>query len=184
MPSICISHKEDVDGICSATLVKAAFDIPKVVLVDYANLLSKLEKVAAMVDKNEHVLKLSSGSTGKGSWGTSRDARGRRSAARRATDQSVCLAEAEARRKPSVIKLAQASRIVVLTMTLSAKFIFCFHLERSQSVAQAGPVLLETAWTKKHPAGQQRPVQEILQKTSPSCAGLRNGAPYRGGVSE
>ena len=55
MPSICISHKEDVDGICSATLVKAAFDIPKVVLVDYANLISKLEKVAAMLDKNEQL---------------------------------------------------------------------------------------------------------------------------------
>lgn len=44
--SVCISHKEDADGICSATLVKAAFDVSKVVLVDYANLITKLEKVA------------------------------------------------------------------------------------------------------------------------------------------
>ncbi|HEX7032580.1 MAG TPA: DHH family phosphoesterase [Nitrososphaera sp.] len=45
--SVCISHKEDADGICSATLIKAAFDVSKVVLVDYANLIAKLEKVAA-----------------------------------------------------------------------------------------------------------------------------------------
>ncbi len=44
--SICISHKEDTDCICSATLIKAAFDVSKVILVDYANLMTKLEKVA------------------------------------------------------------------------------------------------------------------------------------------
>jgi RecJ-like exonuclease len=55
MLSVCISHKEDVDGICSAALVKAAFDISKVVLVDYANLISRLEKVADTLDKIEHL---------------------------------------------------------------------------------------------------------------------------------
>ena len=45
--SVCISHKEDADGICSATLIKAAFDVQKVILVDYANMIEKLEKVAA-----------------------------------------------------------------------------------------------------------------------------------------
>jgi RecJ-like exonuclease len=55
MPSVCISHKEDVDGICSAALVKAAFDISKVVLVDYANLISRLDKVADTLDKIEHL---------------------------------------------------------------------------------------------------------------------------------
>lgn len=49
--SICISHKEDADGICSATLIKAAFGVSKVILVDYANLISKLEKVAASDSK-------------------------------------------------------------------------------------------------------------------------------------
>lgn len=53
--SICISHKEDADGICSATLVKAAFDVQKVILVDYANLISKLEKVAASDGKVEQL---------------------------------------------------------------------------------------------------------------------------------
>jgi single-stranded-DNA-specific exonuclease len=55
LPSLCISHKEDVDGICSAALIKAAFDISKVILVDYANLISRLEKVPAMLDKIEQL---------------------------------------------------------------------------------------------------------------------------------
>lgn len=55
MPSLCISHKEDVDGICSAALIKAAFDVSKVILVDYANIISKLEKVEAMFDKIEQL---------------------------------------------------------------------------------------------------------------------------------
>jgi single-stranded-DNA-specific exonuclease len=55
MSAVCISHKEDVDGICSATLVKATFDISKIILVDYANLISKLEKVVGMVDKIEQM---------------------------------------------------------------------------------------------------------------------------------
>jgi single-stranded-DNA-specific exonuclease len=49
--SICMSHKEDADGICSATMIKAASDVQKVILVDYANLISKLEKVAASDSK-------------------------------------------------------------------------------------------------------------------------------------
>jgi single-stranded-DNA-specific exonuclease len=55
LPSFCISHKEDVDGICSAALIKGAFDISKVILVDYANLISRLERVTAMLDKIEQL---------------------------------------------------------------------------------------------------------------------------------
>ena len=55
MSGVCISHKEDVDGICSAAVVKAAFDISKVILVDYANLISSLEKTAAMLDNIEQL---------------------------------------------------------------------------------------------------------------------------------
>jgi single-stranded-DNA-specific exonuclease len=55
LPSFCISHKEDVDGICSAALIKAAFDISKVILVDYANLIPRLEKLATMLDKIEQL---------------------------------------------------------------------------------------------------------------------------------
>jgi single-stranded-DNA-specific exonuclease len=55
MSAVCISHKEDVDGICSATLVKSAFDISKVILVDYANLISKLEKIVATPENIEQL---------------------------------------------------------------------------------------------------------------------------------
>ena len=55
MSAVCISHKEDVDGICSATLLKSAFDISKVILVDYANLISKLEKVVAALENIEQL---------------------------------------------------------------------------------------------------------------------------------
>src|SRR5919197_5214417 len=44
--TVCISHKEDVDGISSAALVKAAFKAKSVVLVDYSNIISNLEKLA------------------------------------------------------------------------------------------------------------------------------------------
>ncbi len=55
MSAICISHKEDADGVCSATLIKAAFDVAKVILVDYANLIAKLERVAASDGKIEQL---------------------------------------------------------------------------------------------------------------------------------
>jgi single-stranded-DNA-specific exonuclease len=42
-----MSHKEDADGICSAAIIKAAFDASAIVLVDYANIINKLEKVVA-----------------------------------------------------------------------------------------------------------------------------------------
>ena len=45
--TVCISHKEDVDGISSAALIKSAFRIKSVILVDYSNIISSLEKVAA-----------------------------------------------------------------------------------------------------------------------------------------
>jgi single-stranded-DNA-specific exonuclease len=45
--SVCISHKEDVDGISSAALIKTAFRVKSVILVDYSNLISTLEKLTA-----------------------------------------------------------------------------------------------------------------------------------------
>ena len=55
MSIVCISHKEDADGLCSAVIIKAATDASKVVLVDYSNLISKLEKVAESPDKIEQL---------------------------------------------------------------------------------------------------------------------------------
>ncbi len=55
MSIVCISHKEDADGLCSAVIIKSAVNVSKVVLVDYSNLISKLEKVAESPDKIEQL---------------------------------------------------------------------------------------------------------------------------------
>jgi RecJ-like exonuclease len=39
---ICISHREDVDGISSAALIKIAFDVNTIILLDYANMIKTL----------------------------------------------------------------------------------------------------------------------------------------------
>lgn len=43
---IVMSHKEDVDGLCSAALASAAFNASSVILSDYPSLIPKLEKLA------------------------------------------------------------------------------------------------------------------------------------------
>jgi RecJ-like exonuclease len=42
---VCLSHREDVDGLSSAALIKAAFKAKSVILVDYSNLISNLQKL-------------------------------------------------------------------------------------------------------------------------------------------
>ena len=48
-----MSHKEDVDGLASAALVKAAFDTTSTVLCDYPSLIPRLEKLAGSEKKIE-----------------------------------------------------------------------------------------------------------------------------------
>jgi single-stranded-DNA-specific exonuclease len=45
---VCLSHREDVDGILSAVLIKAALKAKQTqtILADYANILSKLQKIS------------------------------------------------------------------------------------------------------------------------------------------
>lgn len=44
---ICISHREDVDGISSAALIKIAFDVNTIVLLDYANMIKTLRNMVS-----------------------------------------------------------------------------------------------------------------------------------------
>src|SRR5918994_2616873 len=46
---VCLSHREDVDGILSAALIKAVSKTKRIqiVLADYANIISKLQKISA-----------------------------------------------------------------------------------------------------------------------------------------
>ncbi len=43
--TVCISHKEDVDGIASAALIGSIFKKTRIMLVDYANMISKLKNL-------------------------------------------------------------------------------------------------------------------------------------------
>lgn len=49
MVTVCISHKEDVDGVVSATMLKAVFN-SYTFLVDYTDFIQTLEHVAQMQD--------------------------------------------------------------------------------------------------------------------------------------
>lgn len=51
---VCVSHKEDADGICSGAIIKAGAEASKVVLVDYSNMIARLEKVVSS-DKIEQL---------------------------------------------------------------------------------------------------------------------------------
>ncbi|SRR5579875_793200 len=51
--NLCISHKEDVDGIASAMLIKLLFNPKSTILVDYGNMIETLEKVASQNARNK-----------------------------------------------------------------------------------------------------------------------------------
>ena len=53
MKSICISHKEDVDGIVSAALLQKGLKVKNLFLVDYPNLLNSLDYVISICSKDK-----------------------------------------------------------------------------------------------------------------------------------
>jgi single-stranded-DNA-specific exonuclease len=60
---VCLSHREDVDGILSAVLIKAALKArqTQTILADYANILSKLQKISSMASISQDPLSAASG---------------------------------------------------------------------------------------------------------------------------
>lgn len=44
---VCISHKEDVDGIVSAALINTALNAKAIILVDYPNFISSLGRLSS-----------------------------------------------------------------------------------------------------------------------------------------
>lgn len=52
---VCLSHREDVDGILSAALIKAVFKAKRTqtILADYANILTKLQKISNMSSNSQ-----------------------------------------------------------------------------------------------------------------------------------
>jgi len=53
--SICVSHKEDVDGIVSAALLQNGLKIRNIFLVDYPNLLNVLDYVISMCARDRAI---------------------------------------------------------------------------------------------------------------------------------
>jgi RecJ-like exonuclease len=49
---ICLSHREDVDGLSSAALVKSAFKECYVILLDYSNLIRALNRVSYLISSS------------------------------------------------------------------------------------------------------------------------------------
>lgn len=53
MKSICISHKEDVDGLVSSALLQNALKVRNIFLVDYPSLLNSLDYTISICQKNK-----------------------------------------------------------------------------------------------------------------------------------
>jgi RecJ-like exonuclease len=58
LKSICVSHKEDVDGIVSAALLQNALKIRNVFLVDYPNLLNVLDYVISICSRKREITRV------------------------------------------------------------------------------------------------------------------------------
>jgi single-stranded-DNA-specific exonuclease len=54
LKSICISHKEDVDGLVSAALLQNALKVKNIFLADYPSLLNVLDIVISICSKNKN----------------------------------------------------------------------------------------------------------------------------------
>jgi RecJ-like exonuclease len=54
LKSICISHKEDVDGLVSAALLRNALKVKNIFLADYPNLLNILDYAISICGKNKN----------------------------------------------------------------------------------------------------------------------------------
>ncbi len=54
MKSICISHKEDVDGLVSVALLQNALKVKNIFLADYPSLLNVLDIVISICSKNKN----------------------------------------------------------------------------------------------------------------------------------
>jgi single-stranded-DNA-specific exonuclease len=61
---ICLSHREDVDGLSSAALVKSAFKGCYVILLDYANLIRHLKRLSFLISSSTGADPTGSGSLG------------------------------------------------------------------------------------------------------------------------
>lgn len=58
--TICLSHREDVDGLSSAALVKSAFKECFVILLDYSNLIRHLKRLSFLISSSTEAARTAS----------------------------------------------------------------------------------------------------------------------------
>jgi single-stranded-DNA-specific exonuclease len=61
--TICLSHREDVDGLSSAALVKSAFKECYVILLDYSNLIRHLKRLSFLISSSTEAARTASSAT-------------------------------------------------------------------------------------------------------------------------
>lgn len=61
--TICLSHREDVDGLSSAALVKSAFKECYVILLDYSNLIRHLKRLSLLISSSTEAARTASSAT-------------------------------------------------------------------------------------------------------------------------
>lgn len=61
--TICLSHREDVDGLSSAALVKSVFKECYVILLDYSNLIRHLKRLSFLISSSTEAARTASSAT-------------------------------------------------------------------------------------------------------------------------
>lgn len=72
--TICISHREDVDGLSSAALVKSVFKECYVILLDYSNLIRHLKRLSFLISSSTEAARTASSATESSKASASRGA--------------------------------------------------------------------------------------------------------------
>ncbi|MGH9985442.1 MAG: DHHA1 domain-containing protein [Nitrososphaeraceae archaeon] len=72
--TICLSHREDVDGLSSAALVKSVFKECYVILLDYSNLIRHLKRLSFLISSSTEAARTASSATESSKASASRGA--------------------------------------------------------------------------------------------------------------
>lgn len=72
--TICLSHREDVDGLSSAALVKSAFKECYVILLDYSNLIRHLKRLSFLISSSTEAARTASSATERSKTTANREA--------------------------------------------------------------------------------------------------------------
>jgi RecJ-like exonuclease len=109
--TICLSHREDVDGLSSAALVKSAFKECYVILLDYSNLIRHLKRLSFLISSVPEASR-SAPSVTEGSKAT---------ASRRGSDDDDDSAGGSGGKATSIKKSRKNKRLIICDLGLNKK---------------------------------------------------------------